>query len=208
MLFNIRKKTSHISLLLAVFLTIGAFNLHAYSQQNHILTNTKLELSYGHYQVSDSRYQDVYSEGGGILSLEILRFVRNHHPHYIGVAGGIRRFSNTGYSTLTQEETRLKLFPLALGVRYFLKAKYLTPWVEIGMDYFMYDEKSDIHDTNGSTWGYHIQGGIYVPFPGVPSLMLKFHARHTKATANENGLNINLGGPEFSLGLAFGFNFI
>lgn len=191
---------------LGLFLAVGTSSLLASYQHDLSPHNTLVELSYGHYRVSDSRYQDVYTEGGGIISLEFTRFLRSHHPHYIGVVGGIRRFSNTGYSTLTKEETRLKLHPLALGVRYFLKTVYLTPWVEIGMDYFLYDEESDIHDTDGGTWGYHVQGGIYVPLPIVPSLSLKFAVRHSKAVAKENGLNIDLGGPEFSFGLAFGFN--
>ena len=163
-------------------------------------------MSYGHYRVSDSRYNEVYSEGGAIYALEILQIIKSHHPHSLGIAAGLRFFQSTGQATLTQEETRLKLHPLTFGIRYRLKTKYVMPWIEVGADHYMYEEKSIIHDTDGSTWGYHVQGGIYVPFPGIPSLKLKFYARHTKATAKENGLNINLGGPEFSLGLAFGFN--
>ena len=171
-------------------------------EKNHI------EFGYGHYTLEDSRYRKVYSQGREIYSLELSRLILANTHHHLAITIGVRGFKKKGQATFTGEPTVLSIYPVTLGFRYYLSLGGLIPWLEIGMDHYSYKEKSDIRPTRGSSFGYHIQRGLYIRIPWIKPLKLKIAVKHTKVSALENGIKINLGGFEYYVGLAFGFNCI
>jgi len=78
--------------------------------------------------------------------------------------------------------------------------------VGIGGDIVSYQENSDFHSTSGSTWGYHLEGGVFIKVPRLKFLMLNLYLKITKAIAQEETIEVDLGGLEFGLGLTFGFD--
>ena len=80
------------------------------------------------------------------------------------------------------------------------------PFVGFGADFYNYEETSALANTTGSASGSHFQAGLYVVFPKAEFLRLKIYYKYTKVTATESGFDIGLGGPEYGLGLTFGFN--
>jgi len=171
-----------------------------------MLKKLMLELSYGRYKISDARYEEVYQKGREIYTSEIVRILFTQNHHHFGLAAGIKSFTKKGHATVTQETSKLTIIPIFLGLRYLLKVYNFIPWIEIGADYYLYKEKSDIKTTSGSTFGYHVQGGLYLQIPRMKFLKLKIYAKHTKAKTKENNIEVDLGGFEYSLGLAFCFN--
>jgi hypothetical protein len=171
-----------------------------------LLEKNHIEFGYGHYDIGDIRYKKIYSQGGKVFSLELSRLVLTNKHHHVGISVGVRYFTKKGRATFTGESSSLTINPLTLGLRYFLSLNSFIPWFEIGMDHYSYKEKSEIHITNGSVFGYHLQGGLYIRIPCTKNLKVKISVKHTKALTEENNIKINLGGLEYSLGLAFGLN--
>lgn len=176
------------------------------SSNKNSLENTIVGFSYGRYELSDPRYKRIYETGREIYSLEGFRLLRSRNRHHFGLAAGIKRFNKRGHSTITHEDTLLTLSPIYLGIRYLLKVNNLIPWVELGLDRYTYTESADIKTTKGSAIGYHIQGGFYLEIPKFEFIKLTIYAKHTHAMAKEEKIEVNLGGFEYSIGLAFGFN--
>lgn len=172
-------------------------------KERAILENTFIELGYGRYDVSDTRYKEVYQRGDKIYTLEIHHLLQAQNLHHFGISIALKRFVKKGQSTVTQEKTQLFLMPIVLGFKYLFKAGNFIPWIEIGMDLYKYKESSNIKTTSSSTFGYHIQGGLYFQIPKIEFIKLKIYAKHTKATTKENNIEVNLGGLEYGLGLAF-----
>lgn len=118
----------------------------------------------------------------------------------------LRTFSKTGKATLSGDEAKFTMTPFTIGARFLYQAKYIIPFVGFGTDIYNYEETSALANTTGSANGYHFQAGFYVVFPKVEFLRLKAYYKYTKVTANADGIDIALGGPEYGFGLAFGFN--
>lgn len=169
--------------------------------------NTLINLQYGTYFVSSEVFGQVYGNRislyGGSISKTILR--QNNHNFLINF--GFFRTSATGESTVTKEATQFSMTPLSLSIGYMANHPYVIPYIGLGGDLISYQETSDIYSTSGSTWGYHLEGGAFFKVPRLEFLMLKIYLKLSKAVAQENDIEIDLGGLEFGLGLTFGFNF-
>jgi hypothetical protein len=173
---------------------------------SHMLRNTLFESYYGRYEISDRRYKEVYQQGGDIFTLEISWLLKAQDQHHLGISLGIKSFTKKGQASITQEETKLRLIPIFFGCKYLFKAGNFIPWIEIGLDWYTYKERSSIKTTSNSTLGYHIQGGLYFQIPKIEFMVLRVYAKHTRAKTEENNIEVNLGGFEYGVGLAFNFN--
>jgi hypothetical protein len=159
-----------------------------------------LELDWGWHSVSDSRYKEVYSEGNRMLTFAVHPLWINEGRHSFGPAAGIKNFSKKGTSTVTQEEARLTLLSLFLGVEYTVDLKPFYPGIEMGVDHCFYRERSPLMNTRGSTTGYHVQGQLMLQIPGSTFLKLKLFIRHSKLPTKEI-TKVNLGGLEYGAGI-------
>jgi len=84
--------------------------------------------------------------------------------------------------------------------------KGIIPFAEIGSDYYSYKEKSLLHSTSGTAWGFHLKGGILIPSKILRSLKLKLFIGYSKAKTINNNLEVNLGGTEYGVGIVYGFD--
>ena len=168
--------------------------------------NTLINLQYGTYFVSSEVFGQVYGNRislyGGAISKIILR--QDNHNFLLNF--GFSRTSVNGESTVTKEATQFSMSPLSLTIGYLANHPYVIPYIGLGGDLISYKETSDIFTTSGSTWGYHLEGGAFFKIPRAEFLMLKIYLKLSKAVAQENDIEIDLGGLEFGLGLTFGFN--
>lgn len=206
MVLNPKCRKGLIFFPLLIFLLLETPLLLAHPDKKDVLEKTTIGLGYGTYKISDARYKEVYNGGREIYTLEVLQLLHTLNHHHIGLSLGFKHFTIKGKTTITQESTKLTLVPISLGFRYLVKIKHFLPWIEMGMDYYNYKESAALKTTKGSAFGYHIAGGLYFEIPRANFIKLIIYAKHTKCLATEEKIKVSLGGLEYSLGLAFGFN--
>ena len=81
------------------------------------------------------------------------------------------------------------------------------PFFGPGIDYILYKEKYPetfpVESMNGSTFGFHVQGGSY--FHLSSSLSAILYIKYNIAKAVKEEVKVNLGGTEWALGLVYYF---
>lgn len=168
--------------------------------------NTLINLNYGTYAISSEVFGQVYgqrvSKWGGSLAKTVIQ--KDNHNFLLKL--GLSRISASGESTVTKEPTNFSMSPFSFSAQYMANYIYVIPYVGLGGDLISYKETSDIYSSSGSTWGYHLEGGVFVKVPRVKFLMLNLYLKITKAIAQEETVEVDLGGLEFGLGLTFGFD--
>lgn len=169
------------------------------------LKTTILSFLGGMYSVSDELFKEVYGGSGMVYGAELNQVILSNDNHNFALMLAFRSFSKTGALTETQEETKLSLTPLSLGVRYLYNLKQLALFIGGGVDFLSYKEENVIENVSGSTNGFHAMGGFFFKFPGISALHIMAYAKYTSATATENEVEISLGGFEAGLGISLGF---
>lgn len=170
-------------------------------------TNTTFGIFGGSYSSPSADFTDVYGTDTSFqYGLNLTRTLLNAKGFQVDATFELRTFSKTGKATLSGDEAKLSLTPITIGGRILYQAKYIMPFIGFGADFYNYEETSALANTTGSANGSHFQGGLYVVFPKAEFLRLKIYYKYTKITATENGIDIGLGGPEYGVGLTFGFN--
>lgn len=169
--------------------------------------NTLFALSAGLYSVADPMYFQVYGgEDGGIFGLELSRMIIQNRNFYVGLAVAGRRYSKTGFSTLTKEDSKFSLTPIIVSARFLFNSPMVVPYLDFGADFYSWKEESALGDTSGSTTGSHFQAGLYFKIPDVKFLMLNIYFKVNKATATYEGMDVDIGGSEIALSVSFGFD--
>jgi len=157
------------------------------------------------FQVGDEVFKEVYGEGGSMAGLTVSQKFFGVRNLTLAAALDLRRFSRQGVSTVSQVDTKFGMTPVVLGVEASLRSGVVLLWFGAGLGLTFYREESDLQTTSGSTLGLRLAGGLaFQPLPAVP-LRLKLVLGWTKAKTTENGLPVELGGPEYGLALLYGF---
>lgn len=177
----------------------------SYGKKNSF-PSTLIGFSLGNYRFQGKRIKQIYGNSGVSKGLEIDPLFSLHSSHHLALSLELKNLSQKGASTLTRKTTQLTLFPVSLSGKYLIQIHDWIPYIGAGWDYYPYKETSEIHNTSGSTFGYHFQGGAYYQIPTLPSLFMKIFIKFTKATAQENSLEADLGGLEVGLGLIWGLH--
>lgn len=198
------KETPVLFVLIGLFLFLYAGERCSASVRTELKKNS-IEIGYGRFTIGDSRYKEVFKTGREIYSLEYYRILASKRGNNLGILGGVRYFRKTGTATFTGEKTWLTLLPISLGGRYILDLGYALPWFDLGLDILVFRESSSIKKTLGFTIGPFVQAGLSVRIPYFEALKLKASVRHSYAKARPWGISVNLGGFEYSIGLAYGF---
>lgn len=171
--------------------------------------NTTVGVMAGSYRSDSSRFREVYGSGTSVqFGLNLSRTLLYYGGLQLDVSVEARMVSKTGKATVLGQETKIKMYPISLAGRLLYQTKYVIPFVGYGADWYNYKETSSLANTSGSASGDHFQGGLYVIIPGQESLRIKIYYKYTRVTARENGIDVKLGGPEFGLGVSYGFNFL
>ena len=162
----------------------------------------------GLYFIQDADFQDVYGKSTGYFGGEMNFFFPIKNREGIALAVDVKSISASGLSTETEEEVKLKLLPLSFSILYMRHYSRLVPFVGLGGSIFSYEETYPpsfaIPSTKGSAFGLNLQLGTYIKV--VESLSFKIFFKFYDARTKENDLNINLGGNEYGVGLAYHFN--
>jgi len=168
--------------------------------------NTVFNFSLGSYKISDEQFQEIYEGSGPIFGIEFSRMILRASNFRLDLAVAGRRYSKTGLSTITEEETKFRITPITFALRLFWNTKYIAPYIGGGIDIHKYREESNLGVVSGSTTGTHFQGGIYLKIPQVKYVMLNLYVKLYMATATEQDVSIDLGGTEFGVAIALGFD--
>lgn len=171
--------------------------------------NTAIGLMAGSYRSDSSRFREVYgSQASAQFGLNLSRTLLSFKGFHLDISGEARLVSKTGKSTLTGGEAKIKMYPLSLAGLLMFDIKSFTPFVGYGGDWFNYKETSPLANSSGWASGDHFQGGLSFVIPGQHSLRLKIYYKFTRVKATERGIEVKLGGPEYGVGLSFGFGFL
>ncbi|MGD8537076.1 MAG: AMIN domain-containing protein [Candidatus Aminicenantes bacterium] len=171
--------------------------------------NTLFAASAGLYTVNDFLFHQIYGgEDSGIFGLELSRMLVQSRNFHMGLAVAGRRFSKTGYSTVTEEEAKFSLTPISVSARFLWNSPMVVPYVDVGVDFYSWKEESALGDTSGSTTGSHFQAGMYFKIPEVKFLMLNVYFKYNKATATHEDVEIDIGGTEVAISVSLGFNIL
>lgn len=164
-------------------------------------------LSVGYLSLKDEVFQEVYGNGGIYYNAE-LSFVLPFSTRYLDVWTGVSQYQADGKSTVFDEDTRLKITVFSIALRYLIKPAKLTPFFGLGLDYYSYKETLPegfiVQSVGGYALGFHVQGGVY--FRLTPGFLAKLLVKYNAAKTTENGIEVNLGGMEYALGLIYRFN--
>jgi hypothetical protein len=171
--------------------------------------NTMIGFQMGSYQIPSDRFKEVYGANATVTyGLSLSRSLVQIERLSLDLEGGIRFYSKEGASTLSQELANFKMTPISLAGRLNYQWKYFQVFVGYGLDWYSYTETSSVANTTGNANGHHITAGIYlIPLVLDGMLRVKVYYKFTKVTATSNGISVDLGGNEYSVGLSFGFNF-
>ena len=168
--------------------------------------NTYLGIFAGIYNIRDDRFKQIYEGLGYIYGFGLSRRLFNLNQHNFYLSLDFRFYSKKGKSTVTEEDTKLILRPISLGGAYMFALKRIITFAEIGVDYYPYKEKSALHSTSGTGWGFHLKGGALIPLKILKSLKGKIYFRYSEAKTVENDLEVNLGGFEYGIGIIYELN--
>jgi len=170
--------------------------------------NTTIGIFGGTYSSSSNDFKDVYgSETSLQYGLNLTRTLLYAGGFQVDATAELRMFSKTGQATLTGDTAKFTMTPFTIGARVLYQTKYVMPFIGFGADFYSYEEESTLANSSGSASGSHFQAGLYVIPPGIDFLRLKLYYKFTKVTATApDGFEIALGGPEYGIGVSFGFN--
>lgn len=180
--------------------------------------NTMVGLSIASYKIPDKRFEEVYGpDASPIYGLSLSRTLVSLGGFQFDLSAEARLYNKTGAATVSQEETKLTMFPvISIAPRLLFQTKYVMFFVGGGIDFYHYKEKSlllpvDLYpdqSISNSVTGSHFQAGVYIIPPTIEFLRIKLYYKFTKVSALENDINVDLGGTEYGVGLSFGFNFL
>jgi len=162
----------------------------------------------GLYFIQDADFQDVYGKSAGYFGGEASFYIPIKGKEGIAIAIDLKSISSSGLTTVTEEEVTLKLTPISFAALYMRHYGRFIPFVGLGGSVFSYEETYPpsfaILSTKGSTFGLNLQIGTYIKV--VETFSFKVFFKFYDARTKENDLNINLGGNEYGIGLAYHFN--
>lgn len=165
--------------------------------------NTWLGITGGRFAPSDAVFQEVYGKGGLALGLGAGRELYRSGGFTLAAAFEIRRFARTGYSTISQIESRLALTPLAALLETHFRRGAFGIWLGAGPGLVFYKEDSEWILSRGAAIGLHIAGGLIVEVPSGP--VLRAHLRWSGASKAMEDFDVGLGGVELGGSILFRF---
>lgn len=166
-----------------------------------LIQQGSVEFLFGNYNMNEPRFEAVYPGGGIIAGLGLSSALISNVNFYLE----IKAYTQEGTLTFTKEKTELRLVPISLGVRYIFPFGLLNPYAGGGVDFYLYYEDNPIGTVLNYANGYHFLTGIYVqPLKKVP-VLINLKLKYTSARAEENAIQVQLGGVEYTASLTFIF---
>jgi hypothetical protein len=136
-----------------------------------------------------------------------------HTMYNIDVWASYRIYTDKTKTSFFGYTDKFKLNQASLGLVYRpLVWKRLEPFVGTGVEIYSYSEKtegSDLPETSGNAFGFHVQGGTYVNIikclAGKVFVRLNVVKKSLAEPLPDGTSKLDLGGKEFGAGLVFKF---
>lgn len=158
-------------------------------------------LKAGHFFPADSLFRDVYKGGlvfGGELAVPVAGVLH--------LWAGAELFGKTGLLSLSEEETKLRIIPLYLGLRCHFGKSRVRPYIGAAAAYFLFKEENALGSISESGLGFLGQAGLLAGLGGSVWLDVFVNYRAcTLKTEGEDPLEAKLDGISAGLGLVFRF---
>ena len=159
----------------------------------------KIELKASHFTPAEQVFKDIYGSGpvfGAEISLSIM--------HGIDVWLGGSYFAKTGELSFTQEETKVRIIPVGVGIRFSLPIQeIISVYGGAGLNYNLYKEKNVIGEVSTGSLGFVFKGGVLVAILKI--LVLDAFVSYSYSKIKPADFKVNIGGFEVGLGLGFRF---
>jgi hypothetical protein len=185
-------------LFLAAYFALSTF---IFPSADRLIRQGSVEFTIGSYNMNEPRFEAAYPSGGPIAGLTLSSAIASHLNFYLD----IKYYSRHGTLTFSQEKTEFYMVPIDLGVRYIFPLGFFHPYLGGGFDFYLYYEDNPIGTVLNYTNGYHATGGAYLRFSRSAPILVDLRVKYTWARAEQDAVQIELGGLEFCVGLAFTF---
>jgi hypothetical protein len=158
-------------------------------------------LKGGYFAPGDSVFKDVYSGGltfGADVTVPIGGVFR--------AWAGAELFSKTGLLTISEEETKVRIVPLYLGLRCEFGKGALRPYIGAAAAYFLFHEENPLGSVSDGGLGFLTQAGVMARLGGA--VWIDVHAGYRGCTLKSDDpdpIEAKLDGLSGGLGLAFRF---
>jgi len=203
-----KKHPTKLIVLALIFMTAGA--AAALQAQETRQPRFRIGIYYEGSQLNDKDLTFFF----GHSQRNLLGYEASVHILYnIDVWASYRLYTDETKTTYYGQEDKFRINQTSLGVVYRpVVWNRIEPFVGAGFEFYSYSEKvegSDLPDTSGNAFGFHIQGGTYVNIFKFLAGKVFFRLNGVKKTLTAplpNGTSeLDLGGKEFGVGLVFRF---
>lgn len=126
----------------------------------------------------------------------------------IDLWASVATFSDTGVTTLYNEDLSFRMTTFSLAVRFLKRFGRFVPFLGAGVDYASYKETLPenfiVSGVGGNKIGYHGQLGCYIHI--MDGFSTKIFMKYNQMETIENELTVNLGGIEYGVSLVWHFD--
>jgi hypothetical protein len=161
-------------------------------------SNLAVQLRATYLLPSEQAFKDVYDGGmtyGGEISIGIIK--------KIDLWAGGSYFSKNGKLTFTEEDTKVSIIPLGIGIKYKLLDGSIKPYVGLGLNYYQYKESNLLGDVSKGGLGFVAKAGGIFKISGGLLVDLFFGYSYCKMKPAD--FEINIGGLEAGIGIGYEF---
>lgn len=186
----------------ALFVAVS-LSLHvlALAQTERTINQGSVEFTLGGYAMNEPRFDAVYKTGGLMSGVSLSSAVISNVNFYLD----IKYYYREGELTFSQEKTTLYIIPVTLGIRYIYPMGLFNPYLGAGFDFYFFYEENPIGTVLNHTTGIHIAGGTYIRFSKSVPVLLNLRLKYTSAKAEQDNIQIQLGGFEYGAGVSYAF---
>lgn len=186
----------------ALFLAVS-LSLHvlAFASAERTIHQGSVEFTLGGYAMNEPRFDAVYKSGGLMSGVSLSSAVVSDVNFYLD----IKYYNREGKLTFSQEKTTLYIVPVTLGLRYIYPMGLFNPYLGAGLDFYFFYEENPIGTVLNHTNGFHIAGGTYIRFSKSVPVLLNLRLKYTSAKAEQDSIQIQLGGFEYGAGVTYVF---
>lgn len=164
----------------------------------------RVELGGSFFYQSEKLFREIY--GNGIkFQWDFGRTIgKNLEVHLRG-----SYFSKTGELTFTKEETKVKVIPVGVSLRYIFLKKKINLYTGGGLSWVYLEERNPIGTAIGKNIGFDFQVGAFKRFQGLKNFFKGFiidvfiHYQYCEMEPADT--SVDIGGAD--IGVALGYEF-
>ena len=162
-------------------------------------TSIRIEAKAKYFNPSEQAFKDIYGSGmmyGGEIGIGIWQNFE------ICVTGNY--FSKTGELTFTKEQTKLRITPLGIGIKYVHPVgSKINIYGGIGINYYSYKEENPIGDVSTNKIGYIGTIGTFITV--IDGLYIDLFLDYSDCKIKPEELSANIGGLGVGAGIGYRF---